>query len=86
MKKSLLEGIINFFLGVFWALLLLSAFLAFESFYMFGFFPALFSAFISSIIWIILIVVLEMANIQIQKYKEIKKQTEILERLEKKLG
>ncbi|WP_187646763.1 hypothetical protein [Nitrosophilus labii] len=85
MKKTLLENVISFLLGIFWALLILSALILFKTFYPLGILPALVAIILSSAFWFILIILLEMANIQIEKLKEIKRQTEILEIIKKRL-
>ncbi len=85
MKKTLLENVISFLLGIFWALLIISALILFKSFYTLGILPALVAVIISSVFWLLFIVLLETLNLQIEKLKEIKKQTEILESIEKRL-
>jgi len=72
-------------LGIFWALLLLSAFFFFRSFISLGILPALTAVIFSTVFWLFFIIILEMANLQIEKIKELKKQTEILESIEKRL-
>jgi len=85
LKKTLLENVISFLLGIFWALLIISALILFKSFYTLGILPALVAVIISSVFWLLFIVLLETLNLQIEKLKEIKKQTEILESIEKRL-
>ncbi|WP_281950939.1 hypothetical protein [Nitrosophilus kaiyonis] len=86
MKKTLLENVISFLLGIFWALLILSAFFFFQSFINLGFLPALVAVILSSVFWLLFIVFLEIANIQVEKIKELKKQTRILESIKHKIN
>ncbi|HIE34868.1 MAG TPA: hypothetical protein EYP79_01555 [Campylobacterales bacterium] len=81
MKKTLLENVISFLLGLFWALLIISALIIFKSFYNISILFAIVVVIASSTFWLLLIIFLEIANIQIEKLKELKKQTKILESL-----
>ncbi len=85
MKRSWLEIVISFLLGVLWALLGLSVALIFLSFYKISFFSAISLSLLAACFWLFLIVLLEMANIQIEKLKELKEQTQILQEIEKRL-
>jgi len=80
-KKTLLENVISFLLGLFWALLIISALIIFKSFYNISILFAIVVVIASSTFWLLLIIFLEIANIQIEKLKELKKQTKILESL-----
>ena len=86
MKKSLLENIISFLLGIFWALLILSAFFFFTTFIKNGLLTAIVFTVLSSIFWLMFIVFLEVCNIQIEKIKELKRQTKILESIKNRLN
>jgi len=80
---KLLKNSISFVLGVLWTLLGLSiayAFLNFDDLVL-----AASVALFLTVFWLILIIIVEMANIQILKYEEMKRQTAILERIEKRL-
>gem|GEM_PF-6927219 len=83
MGFKLLKNSISFVLGVLWTLLGLSiayAFLNFDDLVL-----AASVALFLTVFWLILIIIVEMANIQILKYEEMKRQTAILERIEKRL-
>lgn len=86
MRKTLLENIISFLLGAFWALFIISAFFFFQSFIPLGIVPAVVAVLISSLFWLLFIVFLELANLQIEKIKEMKKQTRLLESIKHKLN
>ncbi len=85
MSRSWLEYVISFLLGVIWALLGLSVALVFLSFYKISLFAAISFSLLAACFWLFLIVLLEMANIQIDKLKELKHQSQILEAIEKRL-
>ncbi len=85
MKRSWLEIVISFLLGVLWALLGLSVALVFLSFYKVSFFAAISFSLLTACFWLFLIVLLEMANLQIDKLKELQEQTQILREIEKRL-
>ena len=85
MKRSWLEVVISFLLGVLWALLGLSVALVFLSFYKVSLFAAISFSLLAACFWLFLIVLLEMANIQIDKLKELQEQTQILREIEKRL-
>ncbi len=85
MKRTLLENVVSFLLGIFWALLISSAVLLFEIFYPVGLLPAIVAATLSTVFWLLFIVFLELVNIQIEKLKEIRRQSEILNSIKKAL-
>ena len=85
MKRSWLEIVISFLLGVLWALLGLSVALVFLSFYKVSLFAAISFSLLTACFWLFLIVLLEMANLQIDKLKELQEQTQILREIEKRL-
>ena len=81
-----LESIISFLLGVFWALLIISAFFTFEMFYPLGLLNAIVMTILSSSFWLLIIIFLEIANVQFEKLKEARKQTKILESIQNRLN
>ncbi len=82
---SWLEGVISFLLGVLWTLLVLTAILTFIALFKNGVLFALVVSIITASIWLIFIVLLEMANLQIEKLKELKKQTKLLQAIKNSL-
>ncbi len=85
MRLPLLENIISFLLGVLWTLLGVSLFLTFTIFYHSGLFYAIALSLLVAAFWLFWIIVLEMANIQIEKLKEVKKQTRLLQEIRHRL-
>ena len=79
--QSTFERLISLLLGASWAVVFIGAFYAFTSFFPIGLFYALLACFIGSIPGLLLVVILEVAQIQIDKLKEMKKQTLLLEEL-----
>lgn len=61
--------------------MLIGAFSFFTALQPFGFFTALIGAFLGSLGGLFFVIVFEIANIQIEKLEEIKKQTKLLEKL-----
>jgi len=86
MRKSLLENIIGFLLGVVWALMIISALFLFLLFWHSGILIAVGIVLIDITFWLFFILLLELAALQIEKRNELKKQTEILEEIQKKLA
>ena len=86
MKRTLIETVISFLLGAAWATVLLGAALFFWSFMPFGLFFALIAAVAGSLVGLFLVVVLEVAALQFDKYRELQKQTRLLEKIERRLG
>jgi predicted membrane protein len=80
-RKSFFEFLINLLLGVAWAVTVLGAFLGFQSFYHYGIYTALVATLFGSLFGFILVVILEVIILQINRDKEIKKQTGILENI-----
>ena len=78
-KKPLFELLVNFLLGIAWAIALLGAIFAFETFYNFGYLTAIISSIIGSLTGLVFVVILELVNLNINKYKESQKQTKLLE-------
>ena len=80
-KQSAFERLISLLQGASWALVLVGAVSFFTTFYSFGLLSALIAAFIGSLGGLLFVVLFEIANIQIEKLDEIKKQTKLLEKL-----
>ncbi len=85
MKRPFLGIVISFLLGVLWALMAISVLLTFFSLFHSSFVAAIALSLLVGAFWLFLIVILEMANIQIEKLKELRRQSEILESIEKRL-
>ena len=86
MKKSFFEILINILLGASWALTLIGASIAFYIFVPFGLMTGLLSAFLGSLLGLFFVVVLETVALQFEKLREIKKQTTLLETIEKRIS
>ncbi|WP_024955136.1 hypothetical protein [Sulfurospirillum arcachonense] len=80
-KRSTFERLISLLQGASWALVLIGAISFFFTLYPFGFFIAIVGAFLGSLGGLFFVVIFEIANLQIEKLDEIKKQTKLLERL-----
>jgi len=78
LKHSLPETIISFLLGASWALVFLGAGVLFWSFLPFGIIIALMAGIVGSLLGLFLVVMLELASLQFEKYKELRRQTDIL--------
>lgn len=78
MKHSLTETIISFLLGASWALVFLGAGLLFWSFLPFGIIIALMAGIVGSLLGLFFVVILELASLQFEKYRELRRQTDIL--------
>ncbi len=86
MKFSLLESIVSFLLGVLWTLLGISVLFTFLANYKTSIIFALALCVLVSIFWLFWIVMLEMTHIQIEKFKELKRQTKLLQSINDKLS
>lgn len=82
-KRSAFERLISLLQGASWALVFIGAIVFFTTLYPFGIFAAVIGAFLGSLAGLFFVVILEIANIQIEKLDEIKKQTILLEKLVK---
>ena len=76
-----LSFIINFLLGVAWALVFIGAITSFLTFYSINFFLAIVSTLIGTFPGFIAILLLEYFITDREKYEELKKQTKLLEQL-----
>jgi membrane associated rhomboid family serine protease len=79
LRQTLAETIISFLLGAAWALVLLGAIFLFWSFLPFGVVIALMAALVGSIFGLLSVVLLEVAALQFEKMRELRRQTKILE-------
>lgn len=84
--KSYLEILIGFLAGVSWALAIIFFFKLFFSFLPFGVPYALLAGLIGFVAGLFLVVLIELFSLQIEKSKEMKKQTKILEEILKKIS
>jgi len=80
LENKALGFIINFLLGIAWAVVLLGAITSFLSFYDFDFVLALLALFIGALPGLIAIVLLEHIITTKENYAELKKQTKLLEK------
>jgi membrane protein implicated in regulation of membrane protease activity len=86
MESRKFESLLNFVLGVSWAILFFgTAFLFAISLKSFSFSFALLSAFLFFSIFSLVIVFLESKKLQLKEFKEIQRQGELLDRISKKL-
>ena len=86
MQLSWLQAIINFLLGVLWTLLGVSTLAIFLATYHVGILYALVLSVFAVIAWLFVIILVEMANVQLHKLKELKKQTALLEEIKDKIS
>ena len=78
MRHSLSETIIGFLLGASWALVFLGAGVLFWSFLPFGIVISLMAGVVGSLLGLFFVVILELASLQFEKYRELRRQTDIL--------
>lgn len=81
LQTSKLNFVVNFFLGVAWALVLIGAVTSFLSFYQLSIVYALVSAVAAALPGLFMVLVLEHIITVQQQHEELKKQTELLEKL-----
>lgn len=79
MKKSYFEILLSILLGVSWALVLIGGVKLFLMFLSFGVIFAISAGFFGSLFGLFLVLLVELTFIQVEKLKEIKKQTRLLE-------
>lgn len=83
-KRSTFERLISLLQGASWALVLIGATSFFSLVHPFGILPALVAAFLGALPGLFFVVMFEIANLQVDKVYELRKQTELLEKLVKK--
>jgi len=81
LKDNTFGFVINFFLGVAWASVLIGAVSSFFSFYQNSFFFALVSAFVAALPGLVAVLLLEHIITNKEKHLELKKQTKLLEQI-----
>ena len=86
MRRVFLQNVISFLSGVLWATAALSAFFVFIATFQTGIGYAIAMTVIDLLFWLFWIVVIEMANIQLQKLDELRKQTELLRSIDEKIS
>ena len=79
-KYSFFEKLLSLLQGAAWALVFVGSTSFFLTLYHLGFFIALFGAFMGALVGLFFVVVFEIAQVQIDKLKELKKQTKLLEK------
>ena len=80
-KRSAFERLISMLQGASWAFVLIGATSFFTTLYPFGLFTAFVGAFIGSLAGLFFVVIFEIANLQIEKLDELKKQTALMEKM-----
>jgi cytochrome c biogenesis protein CcdA len=85
-NRNFLENILNILLGVSWAIVFLGALIGFKLMIYNGLFLAIVSSIVGLLIGFIFVAIFEIALIQIRKYDQITKQTELLEKINDKLS
>jgi len=81
LDRSTLARLISFLLGVAWAFVLLGITFTFLSYFKFSIVDALLFSFLSSIPGLFFVVILEYILVGLQRFEEIKKQTQLLEEM-----
>jgi fatty acid desaturase len=81
MHRTFAETIVGFLLGAAWALVLFGALFFFWSFLPFGLFIALVAGLVGSLFGLLCVVLLEVASVQFEKAREMKRQTRLLEEI-----
>jgi predicted RND superfamily exporter protein len=81
MQKDIYERIISFLLGASWAVVLFGALFTLKIFMVFGLAIAIFSTLLFVIVSLFLILLLDSFEVNKQRLKEAKKQTELLEKI-----
>ena len=80
-RQSFFEKLLSLLQGVAWALVSVGSISFFTSLYHLGLFIAILGAFIGALLGLFFVVIFEIAQLQIEKLKEMKKQTLLLEKL-----
>ena len=86
MRRTIAETVVNFLLGAAWAIVVLGAVSLFWSFLPFGLFVALLAGLVGSLSGFFLVVVLEVAALQFEKHRELRRQSRLLEEIRDALG
>ncbi len=81
MQKSKFDRIISFLLGASWAIVLFGALITFKTFIFLGFSLSLFITILFVIVSLFMILILDAFAINRQKLLEMKKQTNLLEKI-----
>jgi ABC-type lipoprotein release transport system permease subunit len=81
LKKRNFELLISFLAGASWALVVFGALKLFMMFWHAGLLYAILGAFVGAIGGLFLVLIVEVCSIQYKKLEELKRQTEILEKL-----
>jgi len=81
MNKRFLKGAISFLSGALWGFFFLSTLLVFFSTIKTGLLEAFFYTTITAIFWLFLIILVEIASLQLEKIEELKRQTKLLEKI-----
>jgi len=79
LRQTLTETLISFLLGAAWALVLLGAAFLFWSFLPFGLVIAFMAGIVGSLFGLLFVVLLEVTSLQFEKFRELKRQRELLE-------
>ncbi len=85
MNKKIVQNILDFLLGVSWAIVLLGAFLFFTLFSSFGLIASIIAAFFGMVLGFILIAVFESIRVLFACYEEIKQQNIFLKEIKNKM-
>jgi hypothetical protein len=81
MQKEKFDRIVSFLLGASWAIVLFGALITFQLFLFLGYSLALFITITFVVISLFLVLALDAFSINREKFYEIKKQTELLEKI-----
>ena len=81
MQKEKFDRIVSFLLGASWAIVLFGALITFQLFLFLGYSLALFITITFIVISLFLVLALDAFSINREKFYEIKKQTELLEKI-----
>ncbi len=84
LKTHTLSTLVNFLLGVAWAIAVIGAISTFFSFLKINFFIAILSAILGAVPGLLIVLFLEHLILKSEKLEELKKQTELLQKLNNK--
>ena len=85
LKRTIAEIVVSFLLGAAWAIVLLGAAFLFWSFLPFGIIIATMAGLVGSLFGLLFVVLLEVAALQFDKYRELRHQTYLLKKIEASL-